>query len=81
MVMVQLLNVVLDFLDALAGAVAIACWWCTWVRPAKRPERPHLSGSADIDHFLCKARARVTSRTVPTTSGQRTGTSDATPLA
>jgi hypothetical protein len=38
--MVQLFSMILDFLDALAGAVAIACWWCIWVQPAKQQTRP-----------------------------------------
>ncbi|HEX5078589.1 MAG TPA: hypothetical protein VFV80_05510 [Geminicoccaceae bacterium] len=49
--MVQLLGMVLDFLDALAGAVAIACWWCTWVQPAKPPSDP-----AELDRFVQAAR-------------------------
>jgi hypothetical protein len=57
--MVQLLGMVLDFLDALAGAVAIACWWCTWVRPAKQPEQSRLSEPTEIDDFLREARPRV----------------------
>jgi hypothetical protein len=54
---------VLDFLDALSGAVAIAWWWCTWVRPAKQPPGPPesspVSGRADIDRFLQEARSRL----------------------
>ena len=60
MAVVQLLNMVLDFLDALSGAVAIAWWWCTWVRPAKQPSDPPggtpVSGHAEIDRFLQEAR-------------------------
>jgi hypothetical protein len=69
-VMIQLLNMVLDFLDALAGAVTIAYWWCTWVRPAKQPERSPRSGPAEIDRFLCKAQARTQSTILPVTSDQ-----------
>jgi hypothetical protein len=54
---------VLDFLDALSGAVAIAWWWCTWVRPAKRPPPPPesspVSGRAEIDRFLHEARSSL----------------------
>jgi hypothetical protein len=71
---------VLDFLDALAGAVAIAYWWCTWVRPAK-PERPSLSAPAEIDGFVSKARAQPGSRIVPVTSGQRPRSGEVTPPA
>jgi hypothetical protein len=78
-VMVQLLGMVLDFLDALAGAVTIAWWWCTWVRPAKQPTRP--SGHAEIARFLDKARTRVTSRTVSVASGQPPRRSDVAPPA
>ena len=47
----------LDFLDALAGAVTIAWWWCTWVRPYAAP-RPHpaLSEAPDIERFLLEVR-------------------------
>ena len=74
--MVQLLNMVLDFLDALAGAVAIACWWCTWGSPPKQREQSRPSGPADIDRFLRKARARST--IVPVTSDQGVRRSGAT---
>jgi hypothetical protein len=58
--MVQLFSMILDLLDALAGAVAIACWWCIWVQPAKQQTRPRSTERAEIDHFVCEARARVT---------------------
>jgi hypothetical protein len=78
--MVQLLGMVLDFLDALAGAVAIACWWCTWVSPVKQPERSRPSGSAEIDRFLRDARPRLgVQETVSVTSSQPAQTSDVTP--
>jgi hypothetical protein len=77
--MVQLVGMILDFLDALAGAVTIACWWCTWIRPAKQPARPSSSKPAEFDLFICEAQARVVSPTMPIASGQRTGTSDAAP--
>jgi hypothetical protein len=76
--MIQLLNMVLDFLDALSGAVAIAYWWCTWVNPAKQPERSHPSEPADIDRFLCKAQARTASTVVSVTSDQGVRRSNAT---
>jgi hypothetical protein len=76
--MIQLLNMVLDFLDALSGAVAIAYWWCTWVSPAKQPERSQPSEPADIDHFLCEAQARTASTVVSVTSDQGVRRSDAT---
>jgi hypothetical protein len=76
--MIQLLNMVLDFLDALSGAVAIAYWWCTWVSPAKQPERSQPSEPADIDRFLCKAQARRSSTIVPVTSDQGARRSGAT---
>ena len=79
--MVQLFSMILDFLDALAGAVAIACWWCTWVQPAKQPTRPASSEGAEIDRFVCEARARVATATLPIASNQRTATSDVTPPA
>jgi hypothetical protein len=54
--MVELLGMVLDFLDALAGAVAIAFWWCTWVSPNRKPTRleprAHRSGGPEIGRFL-----------------------------
>jgi hypothetical protein len=60
---VQLLNMVLDFLDALSGAVAIAYWWCAWVRPAKQPapppERAPVSGRVELDRFLDEARGSL----------------------
>jgi hypothetical protein len=71
---------ILDFLDALAGAVAIACWWCTWVSPAK-PERPPLSASAEIDGFVREARAQRGARIVPVTSGQRPRSGEVAPPA
>jgi hypothetical protein len=59
-IVVQLLNMVLDFLDALSGAVAIAYWWCTWVRPSKQPPHPPeaspVSGRAEVDRFVQEAR-------------------------
>jgi hypothetical protein len=63
--MVQLLSMGLDFLDALSGAVAIAYWWCIWVRPAKQPHPPEgapVSGRAEIDRFLRKARSGLSFR-------------------
>jgi hypothetical protein len=64
--MVELLGMMLDFLDALAGAVAIACWWCTWVRPNKQATRlrtnAHRSEGPEIDRFLLKARGCPGSR-------------------
>jgi hypothetical protein len=63
--MVQLFSMILDFLDALAGAIAIACWWCTWVQPAKQPTRPGSSKRAEIDHFVCEAQTRVATATMP----------------
>jgi hypothetical protein len=77
--MVQLFSMILDFLDALAGAVAIACWWCTWVQPAKQPTRRGSSEGAEIDHFVCEARARVATATLPIATNQRTATGDVTP--
>jgi hypothetical protein len=58
--MVELVGMLLDFLDALAGAVVIACWWCTWVSPNKQSPRlrtkaPRSEGP-DIDRFLQKVR-------------------------
>ena len=58
--MVELLGMMLDVLDALAGAVAIACWWCTWVSPNKqsprlRPKAPP-SEPSEIDRFLLEVR-------------------------
>jgi hypothetical protein len=76
--MIQLLNMALDFLDALAGAVMIAWWWCAWVRPAKQPERSHPSGPVDIDRFLCEAQDRASSTIVPVTSEQEVRRSGAT---
>ena len=56
------LGMVLDFLDALAGAVAIGCWWCTWVSPGKPAQRlrskADRSGPPEIDRFLEEARRR-----------------------
>lgn len=72
--MVQLFSMILDFLDALAGAIAIACWWCTWVQPAKQPTRPGSSKRAEIDHFVCEAQTRVATATMPRPSNQRTAT-------
>jgi hypothetical protein len=56
--MVELLGMLLDFLDALAGAVAIACWWCTWVSPnaPAAPTQVHPGDGAEIEHFLAQAR-------------------------
>jgi hypothetical protein len=59
--MVELLGMLLDFLDALAGAVTIAYWWCTWVSPS-RPATPlrtkaQPSDPSEIDRFLLAARA------------------------
>jgi hypothetical protein len=76
--MVQLLNMVLDFLDALSGAVAIAYWWCTWVSPAKQPERSHPSEPADIDRFLCEVQTRTPSAVVRVASDQDVRRSGAT---
>jgi hypothetical protein len=67
-------SMILDFLDALAGAVALACWWCTWVQPAKQQSCPRSTERAEI---VCEARAPVTTATVPISSSQRTGTSNA----
>jgi hypothetical protein len=57
---VQLLGMVLDLIDAVVGAVAIVSCWYTWGMAKKRdPPRPtnsHLSGRAQIDRFLHKAR-------------------------
>lgn len=74
LLMVQLFSMILDFLDALAGAIAIACWWCTWVQPAKQPTRPGSSKRAEIDHFVCEAQTRVATATMPRPSNQRTAT-------
>lgn len=58
--MVELFGMLLDFLDALAGAVAIAFWWCTWVSPGK--QAPRLQTKADpgdpseVDRFLLEVR-------------------------
>jgi hypothetical protein len=58
--MVELLGMLLDFLDALAGAVTIAFWWCTWVSPGSQPTRlrtkAHLSEPGEIDRFLLEVR-------------------------
>jgi len=59
--MVELLGMMLDFLDALAGAVTIAWWWCTWVSPSRQARRPrakvHRSEAPEIDRFLVEVRA------------------------
>jgi hypothetical protein len=64
--MVQLLGMTLDFLDTLSGAVAIAYWWCAWVRPARQPPRPPeeapVSEGAEIDRFLQRARSSLSFR-------------------
>jgi hypothetical protein len=59
--MVELLSMGLDFLDALAGAVAIACWWCTWVSPNRQAPRLRTKGQPsegpEIDRFLVEVRS------------------------
>lgn len=53
----------LDFLDALAGAVTIAYWWCNWARPYNRPPpNPALSEAPDIERFVLEVRACPVSR-------------------
>jgi hypothetical protein len=61
--MAELLGMMLDFLDALCGAVGIAYWWCTWVSPAKPPQ-PHArrSEGPEIERFLVEIRAGPGSR-------------------
>jgi hypothetical protein len=58
--MVELLGMMLDFLDALAGAVTIAWWWCTWVSPNKRSPRLRTKAypgePSEIDRFLVEVR-------------------------
>ena len=41
-----------------AGAVAIACWWCTWVSPSApaAPTQAHPGDGAEIEDFLAEAR-------------------------
>ena len=60
------LGMLLDFLDALAGAVAIACWWCTWISPSRQATqlrtKAHPSDPSEIDRFLLEARAVPGSR-------------------
>jgi hypothetical protein len=52
--MAEMLGMLLDVADALAGAVGIAYWWCTWVRPHNPPHR-HSAGP-EIERFLVEAR-------------------------
>lgn len=58
--MVELVGMVLDFLDALVGAVAIACWWCTWVSPNKQVPHPQTKAQptepSEVDRFLLEVR-------------------------
>jgi hypothetical protein len=62
--MIELLGMLLDFLDALAGAVAIACWWCTWVSPSTpaAATQAHRSDGLEVEHFLLQARSCAGSR-------------------
>ena len=61
--MAEMLGMMLDFLDALAGAVTIAYWWCTWVRPYSPPRpNPTLSERPEIERFLLEVRACSGSR-------------------
>lgn len=56
----QLLGMVLDVTDAVIGTVAIVSLWYAWPVPAKQDPRPkscHVSGRAEIDRFLRKARS------------------------
>jgi hypothetical protein len=63
--MVELFGMMLDFLDALGGAVAIACWWCTWVRPKAQAtplRKAHGSEGPEIARFLQEVRRCPSSR-------------------
>jgi hypothetical protein len=58
--MAEMLGMMLDLADALAGAVGIAYWWCTWVRPHNPPHR-HSEG-LEIERFLVEVRTCSGSR-------------------
>jgi hypothetical protein len=57
----ELLNVLLDVLDAVAGAFGLATFWVTWVRPRRGPKRipsGNRNEAADVDRFLHEASER-----------------------
>jgi hypothetical protein len=57
----ELVNALLDVLDAILGAFGLAVFWVTWVRPrrGRKPPSPEGSGEAgDVDRFLHEASER-----------------------
>lgn len=79
------LGMLLDFLDALAGAVAIAFWWCTWVGPGKQAPRLHAkahpSEPSEVDRFLLDVRdCPRSAATSVMTSVARSGPQPAEPI-
>jgi hypothetical protein len=57
----ELLDLLLDLLDASAGAFGLATFWVTWMRPrqGRKQASPRASGAAaDIDRFLHEASER-----------------------
>jgi hypothetical protein len=51
----DLLNALLDLVDAISAAVAIAAFWYAWVVPPERSALPppkRSSGAAELERFL-----------------------------
>jgi hypothetical protein len=50
----DLLNALLDLVDAISAGVAVAAFWYTWVVPPARGALPPLKRSepAELDRFL-----------------------------
>jgi hypothetical protein len=62
--MAELLGMLLDLADALAGAVGIAYWWCTWVSPRHPHPNARRSEGPEIERFVGEVRACPDSRKV-----------------
>ena len=60
----DLLNALLDLVDAISAGVAVAAFWYTWVVPPARGSLPPLKRSepAELDRFLRAAALMAPSR-------------------
>ena len=56
----ELLNALLDLVDAICTAIGWVAFWCTWVAPRRRPlPSPAQPSSRDeLELFLGKASSR-----------------------
>jgi hypothetical protein len=54
----ELLNALLDLVDATCTAIGWVAFWCTWLAPRRPPSAAQPSSPDELELFLGKASSR-----------------------